>query len=237
MNTRSYDALDGGPERGRPRVDSAGRIAPPPTGQLTPRRNVTARRREMRRRWTSLAATVAAVVLGITVVWPALHHAVRDITLPLSHQDIIRQQAREKHLDPALIAAVIFAESKFRDQTSSAGAEGLMQLLPATAEAIATRSGGTRFSVADLATPQVNIAYGSYYLRLLLDHYSGNTTLAIAAYNAGEANVDRWSATARANGGSLSIATIPFPETRAYVQRVLTAQRAYRANYASELGL
>jgi soluble lytic murein transglycosylase len=237
MTTRSYEALEGGPEPRRPRVDPARRSAPSQTAQLTQRRNVTTRRREMRRRSTALAATLAAVVLGITVVWPALHHAVRDITLPLSHQDIIRQQAREKHLDPALIAGVIYAESRFSDQTSSAGAEGLMQILPATAEAIATRSGGTRFSVADLATPQVNIAYGSYYLRLLLDHYSGNATLAIAAYNAGEANVDRWSASARGNGGRLTIATIPFPETRAYVQRVQAAQRAYRANYASELGL
>jgi soluble lytic murein transglycosylase len=221
MTTRSYEARSG-----------------TRSGQLTPRRDVRARRRqERRRRSTALVAPVAAVVLGVTVVWPALNTAMRDITLPLSHQDIIRQQAAEKHLDPALIAAVIYAESKFQPQTSSAGAEGLMQLLPSTAQAIATRSGGTRFSVADLATPQVNIAYGSYYLRLLLDHYSGNRTLAIAAYNAGESNVDTWSAAARAGGGSLTVSAIPFPETRAYVAKVLKAERDYRANYASELGL
>jgi soluble lytic murein transglycosylase len=182
---------------------------------------------------------VAAVVIAVAVVAPTLHHAVRDLTLPLSHQDIIRQQARAKHLDPALIAAVIYAESKFqeRGQSSSAGAVGLMQLLPATAEAIAQRSGGTRFSTSDLAAPQVNISYGSYYLRLLLDHYHGDQTLAIAAYNGGQANVDRWAAAARQRGHRLTAEGIPFPETRAYVLKVLKAQHDYRANYAGELGL
>jgi len=193
----------------------------------------------MRRRVAALTGTAAAMLVAVLVVWPMLHHAVRDLTLPLTHQDIIRQQARSKHLDPALIAAVIYAESKFaeREQTSSAGAVGLMQLLPATAEAIARRSGGTRFSTADLATPQVNIAYGTYYLRLLVDHYHGDQALAVAAYNAGEANVDRWVAGARARGERLTTDAIPFPETRAYVSKVLRAQGQYRANYASDLGL
>ena len=122
--------------------------------------------------------------------------AVRELTLPLRHDDIIRQQAAEKDLDPALIAAVIYEESRFRDQTSHAGARGLMQITPETADAIAKHSGGTRFKQEDLAAPQINISYGAYYLRLLLDHYGGNETLAIAAYNAGMGNVDRWVAEA-----------------------------------------
>src|ERR1700750_3209956 len=87
--------------------------------------------------------------------------------LPLSDTAIIRKQAAEKHLDPALIAAVIYAESKFSPQQSSAGAEGLMQILPETAYFIAHRSGGTQFTASDLATPSINVAYGSYYLRYL----------------------------------------------------------------------
>ena len=100
-----------------------------------------------------------------------------------------------------------------------------MQILPQTAEFLAHRSGGFDFKVADLATPEVNIAYGSYYLRYLLDHYTGNKVLALAAYNGGEANVNRWVAR---NGRSMTIDQIPFPETRAYVVKVEQAQRDYR---------
>jgi soluble lytic murein transglycosylase len=161
---------------------------------------------------------------------------VREITLPLRHEDIIRQQARDKGLDPALVAAVIYAESHFRDgQISSAGALGLMQLTPATARYIAHKSGGTAFVVRDLATPQVNIAYGAYYLRYLLGRYDGNETLALAAYNAGEGNVDRWIAAARQRERDLTVTAIPYAETRSYVSRVQDAKREYERTYASAL--
>jgi peptidoglycan lytic transglycosylase len=139
-------------------------------------------------------------------------------------------------VDAALIAAVIYEESKFRDQTSHAGARGLMQITPETARFIAHRSGGTLFQQGDLATPQINISYGAYYLRYLIDHYQGNETLAVAAYNAGQTNVDRW---VRAAGGSQSFdpgADIPFPETRGYVDGVMKHRDDYRDRYASELG-
>jgi soluble lytic murein transglycosylase len=183
-----------------------------------------------------LVGTLVIVLAGV-IAWPLLHHAVKEIELPLSHEDIIRQQAHEKNLDPALIAAVIYAESKFRDQTSKAGAKGLMQLLPATAHDIARRSGGVRFSDDDLATPQVNISYGSYYLRYLLDRYGDNEVLAIAAYNAGETNVDRWVVNARKGDRAFTLSEIPFAETRAYVRRVLSARDDYRKTYPRELGL
>ena len=162
----------------------------------------------------------------------------REIALPLKHEDIIRQQAREKGLDPALVAAVIYAESRFRDgQVSHAGAQGLMQLTPATARYIADESGGIAFQVDDLGTPQVNIAYGAYYLRYLLGRYGNNTTLALAAYNGGEGNVDRWIGQARRGDRDFRVKDIPFPETRAYVQQVESIQRDYRRSYAAELGL
>jgi soluble lytic murein transglycosylase len=111
-----------------------------------------------------------------------------------------------------------------------------MQLMPQTAEFLAHRTGGTAFTTADLATPAVNIAYGSYYLRYLLDRYGGSEMLALAAYNGGESNVDHWVADARARGHALTVHDIPFPETQAYVERVLQAQRDYRRTYATELG-
>lgn len=146
-----------------------------------------------------LGAGAASAITGLG----PLGDAVRAITLPLDHEDIIRQQAAQKGIDPALIAAVIYEESKFRDQTSHAGARGLMQITPSTAEFIARDSGGTRFTQADLATPQVNISYGAYYLRYLLRRYGGDEALAVAAYNAGETNVSRW--VERAGGGRASM--------------------------------
>ena len=112
-----------------------------------------------------------------------------------------------------------------------------MQITPATARMIARKSGGVAFTVEDLGTPQVNIAYGSWYLRYLLRRYAGNQTFALAAYNGGEGNVDRWIDRARRRNADLTIAAIPFSETRAYVQRVLAAERQYRSSYAHELGL
>jgi soluble lytic murein transglycosylase len=132
---------------------------------------------------------------------------------------------------------VIYVETKFDPRPSPAGAQGLMQILPATAYYLAHLSGGTRFTASDLGTPSINLAYGSYYLRYLLDHYNGNEMLAVAAYNGGLANVDGWAAQANSAGEQLTVTGIPFPETRAYVRRVLVAERAYRATYPQQLGL
>ena len=112
---------------------------------------------------------------------------IQELTLPLRHEDIIRQQARDKDVDASLIAAVIYAESRFRDQTSSAGARGLMQITPETANEIERHSGGTTFKLNDLSDPEINIRYGTFYLRDLLDRYDGNEVAALAAYNAGPA--------------------------------------------------
>jgi soluble lytic murein transglycosylase len=189
-----------------------------------------------RRRLWPVIALVAVVVLvaaglsGLDAL-KGVGDAVTEIAYPLRHDDIIRQQARAKNIDPALIAAVIYAESGFRSgRTSSAGAEGLMQITPETARDIARRSGGTAFTLEDLATPQINISYGSYLLRELLDRYNGDVDAALAAYNAGPGNADKW------GGSQLRADEIPFPETRAYVEKVLKAQLEYRARYNTQLG-
>ncbi len=199
----------------------------------------TSRRRLLARRVAWLLGAV--IVLGgliAAVVAPRVDKAVQEVVLPLRHEDIIRQQAADKGLDPALIAGVIYTESRFRDQTSHAGAKGLMQLLPSTAHDIARKSGGTAFIEGDLANPQVNISYGSFYLRYLLQRYGGNEVLAIAAYNAGEGRVDKWIFDARHKGEAYDRARhIPFPETRHYVQQVLDVRARYREEYGRELGL
>lgn len=187
------------------------------------------RRRRRRRLLAGLAAAVvAAIALGLV---GRVGHLVQELTLPLRHEDVIRQQAREKGVDAALIAAVIYSESRFRDnETSHAGARGLMQITPATAREIERLSGGTEFRLADLSDPELNIRYGTFYLRELLDRYGGNEVAALAAYNAGPSKADRW------GGSSLSLAGIPLDETRGYVAEVLEKQRAYRDVYAKELG-
>ncbi|UGS37457.1 lytic transglycosylase domain-containing protein [Capillimicrobium parvum] len=202
------------------------------------RRSAQARRRTAVRRRRLAAVGLLALIGALLVVFlPSMKDAAREITLPLHHEDIIRQQAADKHLDAALIAGVIYAESKFSDQTSHAGARGLMQITPDTADAIAQRTGGVNFKQEDLADPQVNISYGAWYLRHMLDRYGDNVVLALAAYNAGQGNVDKWIARAREQERDLTVKDIPFAETRAYIDRVLQARDDYRSTYPDELGL
>jgi peptidoglycan lytic transglycosylase len=177
----------------------------------------------------ALAALVLAAVAGGVAVWvvsaePEWYQRAR---YPLRYESIVRAHARNYDLPPTLLAAVIYTESKFdADARSDAGAMGLMQLLPETAKGIAIRTGGEGFVVSDLLDPEINVRYGSWYLRNLLNRYDDVRT-ALAAYHAGQGNVDEW----RSKGLG-----IQFPETRAYVDRVLEAQRVYADAYAEELG-
>src|SRR3954467_4708395 len=211
------------------------------TASATSRRRAAppaARRAAVRRRRKRLFLALLAIVgLVVVIGLHPLKHAVEEITLPLKHEDIIRQQSQKKGLDPALVAAVIYQESKFADRTSVAGARGLMQITPDTARFIAKQSGGIRFTLQDLGTPQINIAYGTWYLRWLLDRYDERQALAIAAYNAGFGHVDEW---VRQAGGADRFdpkTDIPYPETRNYVQQVLQRRKDYARRYSRELGL
>ncbi|MEO8291086.1 MAG: lytic transglycosylase domain-containing protein [Gaiellaceae bacterium] len=146
---------------------------------------------------------------------------------PLEYDHIVAGHAKNYNLDPALLAAVIYRESRFDARArSSSGAIGLMQLLPATAKGIALHTGGNKFRVADLLDPEINVRYGSFYLRRLLNKY-GNVRLALAAYNAGQANVDEWESHGKG---------IAFAETRQYVDEVLHARDVYARAYEAELG-
>ncbi len=189
--------------------------------------------RERRRRRTAIGAAllaagiVAGVLLGVAGI---LERGLQELTLPLKHEDVIRQQSREKGVDAALIAAVIYSESKFSDSTSTAGARGLMQITPAAANEIERLSGGTTFRLEDLGDPEINIRYGTFLLGELIGRYDGDVAAALAAYNAGPGNADEW------GGSDLRVEQIPFPETRAYVEEVLEKQEAYRDEYSRELG-
>jgi soluble lytic murein transglycosylase len=167
-----------------------------------------------------LLAAVALVAVGAWVVTtePDWYQRAR---YPLRYETIVRAHARNYDLPPALLAAVIYTESKFdADARSGAGAVGLMQLLPETAQGIAVRTGGNGFVDADLVDPEINVRYGSWYLRHLIDKY-GTEERALAAYNGGQGNLDRG---------------VMYPETRHYVDRVLELRGIYRKAYPSELG-
>jgi soluble lytic murein transglycosylase len=192
----------------------------------------------------ALSAGAGLVALVALISRFDFGEAIREVTLPLRHDDIIRQEAKDEDVasvdgeaislpatDPAMLAAVIYTESRFRDQTSEAGARGLMQITPDTADTIEKISGGETFVFEDLADPDLNIRYGSFYLRYLLYKYDGNEEAALAAYNAGERNADAW------GGSELEVDDIEFPETRDYVENVLERRDEYRKNYADELGL
>jgi soluble lytic murein transglycosylase len=175
---------------------------------------------------------VVAVVVGLGVAALAVIRTepdvIKRIRYPIRYEQIVRSHSRTYHLDPSLVAAVIFTESKFDARArSNAGAIGLMQLLPDTAQGIAVRTGGAAFVVADLYVPELNVRYGSWYLRHLLDRY-GDESTALAAYHAGQGNVDRW----RKEGVG-----IQFPETRSYVAKVERTKKVYAHLYERELGI
>jgi soluble lytic murein transglycosylase len=175
-----------------------------------------------------LGAIAAAAVGAFTYLQRSEPAWWARIWSPLRYQAIVRGHAQHYRLNPALLAAVIEQESKFRaDARSSTGAVGLMQLQPDTAKGIALHTGGNNFVLADLDDPEINVRYGAWYLRHLLDKYH-DERLALAAYNAGQANVDDW----RRKGEDLQ-----FSETRAYVSRVERLKDIYRRAYGSELGI
>jgi soluble lytic murein transglycosylase len=181
----------------------------------------------MKRRLLAVVAVAALLALAFASLQTAKPGWWERLWYPLRYEQIVRGHARNYDLDPALLAAVIYQESKFHANAhSSSGAIGLMQLLPDTAKGIAVHTGGTRFRVGDLYDPEINVRYGSWYLHHLIEKY-GDERVALAAYNAGQDNVDRW------RRGGLGI---QFSETRAYVNRVEDLKRVYRRAYGSELG-
>jgi soluble lytic murein transglycosylase len=211
-----------------PRVASR----PPPPG----------RGRSRRRRRTAWALVLVAALAVFGIAWYEVHQAMpawyARLWYPLEYQDAIRTEAARNDLDPALVAAVINTESGFApDSRSNQGAVGLMQLLPETARFVAGLPQRPSPSPDALETPEANIAYGTRYLRYLIERH-GSLDVALAAYNAGESNVSDWIAQARARGGELAFPDgIPFPETRSFVRRVEHATPIYRRAYGDRLGL
>jgi soluble lytic murein transglycosylase len=162
----------------------------------------------------------------------SLPRAYWEILFPRPYWSDIRRQAQANGLDPYLVASLIRQESEFNPGAlSHANAYGLMQLLPKVGKDEAHALHIKHFSTAQLLTPSVNIQLGTHYFKAMIATYNGGVEYALAAYNAGSNRVDDW----RANGNFRDlpefVESIPFTETREYVQAILRNARVYEKLY------
>ncbi len=178
-----------------------------------------------------MIALLIALLLAIAF-YPTVRQSIEKLYYPLEYADLINRAAADHGLDSFLIAAVIYEESKFDPAVrSKAGAVGLMQVMPQTGRWVAAKRGMV-FDEGDLLKPDVNIDIGSWYLKYLKDKYR-DEDLALAAYNGGLDNVDRWMVDGEAP--ATTIGKIPFRETREFVRKVKRTRAKYRELYVGEL--
>jgi soluble lytic murein transglycosylase len=162
----------------------------------------------------------------------ALPIEVLRVLYPLHYRESLEAKARSRGLDPAVVAALICQESTFdAGARSSAGARGLMQIMPQTGRSIA-RLFGVRFKTQSLHNPEVSLEFGTRYLRDMSDRFGGRIERALAAYNAGPHRVDAWTATRPDVSAEEFVETIPFTETRGYVTSILAMTERYRRIYS-----
>jgi soluble lytic murein transglycosylase len=150
-----------------------------------------------------------------------------DLRYLTPYRDLAEAQANRNGLDPAWVYGLMRQESRFVDYARSrVGAQGLMQIMPATAKWIASQLGQDRKAHTRMGDPEANIRFGTYYLKTLLDSLDGSPVLATAGYNAGPGRARRWRADT-ALEGAIYTETIPFTETREYVKKVLANAMYY----------
>lgn len=204
-------------------------------------RNLSAKRRRAiararRRRRVVAAVVIGALALGLVGMglWMLMSRKPQATIrrYPMEYVETVRARAAENGIDPALVAAVILAESDYQpDAVSEANAQGLMQLLPPTAEWIAGKFDET-YAEGSLFDPQTNIKYGCWYLGYLSRRFDGDLTCAVAAYHAGQGRVDEWLADPACSTDGSTLETIPSQATDTYVKRVLSYYEKYREMYA-----
>jgi len=159
----------------------------------------------------------------------ATHDA--GLRFPTPYRDLLNEAARSQSLEPAFVYGLVRQESRFLvEARSGVGAAGLMQLMPATAKWVARKVGENGFTPARIHEPDLNLRFGSFYLRRVLDELDGSPMLAAAAYNAGPGRPKAWRASLPVSvEGAAFAETIPFTETRDYVKKVLANSVAYAA--------
>lgn len=176
---------------------------------------------------------LAALILFILFYKPLLFWLKRQV-YPLEYRNYIIESSQEFKIDPHLLAAIIYEESRFRPKAKSpAGALGLMQIMPGTAKRIAVKMRLKEFKEEDLLNPELNIRMGVWYFRFLINKYNGDETLALAAYNAGYRYVDEW--IKKGKQVKIKPDDIPFPETRDFIYKVKNSSEKYYELYGDEL--
>lgn len=180
-------------------------------------------------------AALLAVVLLVAGIYYVVQYR-RDMVYaqyPLKYEELIVSTAREFDLEPWHIAAVVRCESSFRERaTSNVGARGLMQIMPDTGKWLAGKFGEEdTYTDDDLYDPAINLKYGAWYLKWLMDRYHGDRTLATAAYHAGQGTVDKWLANPEVSADGQTLSRIPYDSTGTYVRRVTTACEKYQELY------
>mgnify|MGYP002524683151 FL=1 len=170
----------------------------------------------------SLTMCAIAVILIIILIYLFF-----EIKYPLKYEDDIRANATKNNLEASFVAAIINTESSFnKDAKSQSGAEGLMQLLPTTAEFVANKF-GIEFEDKNLFDASKNIEIGCRYLRYLFDKFGDKRTV-LFAYNSGEGNVATWLKIEDYSQDGKTLMTCPYAETNNYVQKVLEAEKYYK---------
>ena len=195
------------------------------------------KRKKRRQRQIALIAAIAVLSLAIVgaVIWIAFDRAPQTVIrhYPMEYESTIRLCARLNDIPPAYVASVILAESSYAPQAvSSVNAQGLMQLLPSTAEWIAGKLGET-YTEGCLFDPETNLRYGCWYLGFLMARYNGDMRLSSSAYHAGQGTVDKWLENPEYSPDGASLAVIPYDTTNTYVQRVLKYYEKYAELYAA----
>ena len=171
------------------------------------------------------------VLLGLAVLY-LLAGTIAKIEYPVKHEVLVSKYAQEYELSENFVYAVMKAESNFNHEAKSGkNASGLMQIMEPTGEWIAEKLGMKDFSKEQLLTPETNIEMGCFYLSYLLDMYGGDKKRALAAYNAGHANVDSWLLNKKYSKDGVGLDVIPYPETEKYVNLVLKNEKIYNYLY------
>jgi soluble lytic murein transglycosylase len=171
---------------------------------------------------------LAILLILAAVFFPSIRRGAERVYYPLEYSAQIRKAADRYGVDPYLVTAVVFEESRFDPAVrSKVGAVGLMQVMPETGKWVALKQGRS-FSQADLVKPDVNVDMGTWYLSFLLKKY-GKVDLALAAYNGGLMNVDRWMSSGQA--AETTVRQIPYKETRDFVVKVKKSRSVYRELY------
>ena len=177
-----------------------------------------------------IAVFVLAAALACTL-FVMLRRPAKE-SYPVEYSDLVIEYSDENGVPPELTASVMFAESSCRpDVVSSAGAIGLMQIMPDTGEWLAGKY-DEKFAVENLYDPETNVKYGTWYLGFLLRRYDGNTDCAVAAYHAGQGNVDKWLNDPEYSSDGITLDNIPFEATATYVQRINKYLKFYSGAYA-----